>query len=156
MIDAKQHLNSFLTGLLLTGGATALSSAIAYWGYHNSWYLAALLPVFMALYVLLAWLIHLQAKSTLAVFTLPGKNTIRHPENRLSGDLPEDKASGVEISNLRDENGLVRRRPTFSDKRGGTSGASVSTVATLIWSAVQLAILATALYRFFGVGANYF
>lgn len=156
VIDSKPWLNSFLNGLLLTGGAIALSSAVAFWGFDNSYYLGVLLPVFMVFYALLAWLIHLKRTDSLALFSLPRKSAIRHHENGLTGDLPEEKAAGTEISDLRDENGLVRRKKAPEDPEGGAERGSRVAVAALMWSALQIAVLATALYKFLGVGTRYF
>lgn len=148
-------LKSFVNGLILTAGATALSAALAFWGFRNSYYLAPLLPAFMTFYLLLAWLMHLRSTG-FGVTRLHLRDIIRHPENRLSGDLPDDKTTGAEVSSLRDENGLVRRRPAPEDPDDREERARKSTIAALIWSALQTALLATALYHFFGVGASYF
>ena len=146
---------SFLIGLTLTAGATALSAALAFWGFHNPYYVGPLLPLFMTVYVLLAWLMHLKATG-LSASALPLKDSIKHPETRLAGDLPDDKTTGAEITSLRDENGLVRRRPVPGDPEDGEAQVRKSSIAALVWSALQLAVLSTALYHFFGVGARFF
>ena len=145
----------FLYGLVLTAGATALSAALAFWGFHNPYYMGSLLPLFMAVYLLLAWLMHLKATG-LAEPSLPLKDSIKHPETRLTGDLPDDKTTGAEITSLRDKNGLIRRRPRPGDTGDGEARTSRSTIAALVWSALQLAALSTALYHFLGIGARFF
>lgn len=147
-------LRSFLYGLTLTAGATALSAVLSFWGFQNTYYMGPLLPLFMAIYLLLAWLLHLKATG-LSGSSLELKDTIKHPETRLGTDLPDDKTTGAEVSTLRDENGLVRRRPLPGDTQGGEARSRESTIAALVWSALQLAILATALYHFLGVGARF-
>ncbi|MGE5578567.1 MAG: hypothetical protein ACM3WU_00865 [Bacillota bacterium] len=148
-------ITSFCLGLLLTVGATGLSAAVAFMGFHNAYYMAPLLPAFMALYVLIAWLMHLRVGG-LGRTTMQLKDTIRHPETRLAGDLPDDTVTGAQVSDLRDENGLIRRRPLPGEPEGGTERAVKSTTSALLWSALQLAVLATVLYHFFGIGATYF
>ena len=59
-MDVKWTQRSFGYGLLLTSFAALLSSAVAFWGYRNIYYLAEMLPVFMVFYLLLAWLIYLR------------------------------------------------------------------------------------------------
>ncbi len=148
-------LRSFGYGLLLTGFSGAISWAAALWGFRNTYYVAAMLPVFMTLYLLLAWLIYLKGTA----FPGSGPGTLRaipvmgHREDEPAGDLPEDKVSGAELLGLRDEDGLVRRRPAQQDRKREPSLASP--VAILLWSACQLAALAAVLYSF-GIGARYF
>ncbi len=144
---------SFEYGLLLTCGATAASWAIAFWGFNNMYYMAQLLPVFMTLNLLLAWLTHISRTSQFAARRLQRKDAIQHRETGLAADLPEDKASGAEISDLRDQNGLVRRRPVAPRD---TAATPVNATAVLAWSALQLAALATALYWCRGIGARFF
>lgn len=146
-------IRSFSLGLLLTAAATGLSAAVAFLGFHNAYYMAPLLPAFMSIYVLIAWLMHIRVGVNT---TLQLKDTIRHPETRLTGDLPDDTVTGAQISDLRDQHGLIRRRPLPGEPEGGTERAVKSTISALLWSALQLAILATVLYHCFGVGATYF
>lgn len=130
-----------MLGLLLTAGATGLSVAIALLGFRNEYYLAPMLPAFMVLYILLAWLMHIRLGGLGATALL--KDPAGNP------DAPA--ADG-----LRDENGLVRRRPVPQEAPDSAEKARRSTIAALVWSAAQLAIVATVLYHFFGVGATYF
>ena len=53
----------------------------------------------------MAWLMHLKSLGH-GGHSLPLKDVIKHPETRLAGDLPDDKTTGAETSDLRDENGL--------------------------------------------------
>lgn len=55
-----ETLKSFCYGLILTCATALLSSAIGMSYLGKSYYIAVLLPSFMAFYVLLAWLLHLR------------------------------------------------------------------------------------------------
>jgi hypothetical protein len=103
-----------------------------------------MLPVFMAFYVLLAWLAYLRKTSFLG-FSATTRET--------GTDISEDKISGAELLGRRDPSGLLPRRPDLPDSRLETFLRNP--IPALLWSACQLAVLATALYKFFGVGASY-
>jgi hypothetical protein len=109
----KPALRSFGYGLLLTGFAALASLAVTVRGFHNLYYLAVMLPVFMAVYLLLAWLIYLRRTAFLL-----------HTGPRALEQRSEAPLRGV--------------------------------IAALLWSACQLALLATILYRSLGLGARYF
>lgn len=139
------RFQSFAQGLMLTAAATAISLAAALYGFRRTYYLAQMLPVFMAFYVLLAWLVHLKKTS----FQGYRPDATQGPAT----EIPEDKISGAELLGTRDENGLVARRPTLKSNR--VEGFLDNPVPALLWSACQLALLASALYTFFGIGATY-
>lgn len=109
----KPALRSFGYGLLLTGFAALASLAVTVRGFHNLYYLAVMLPVFMVFYLMLAWLVYLR-RTVFLSHTRPGTGEQR-PEAPLR-----------------------------------------NAIAALLWSACQLALLATILYKSFGVGARYF
>jgi hypothetical protein len=117
---------SFCYGLGLTLLVTLVSFAIAHWGFGNLHYLAQLLPVFMTLCVLLAWLLYLRKTGFLA---LDPKNkpglTMGYCENAKTKDLPEDKISGI------------------------------NPIPVLLWSAVQIAVLSIFLYEVYGIGSRF-
>ncbi|MGI6631977.1 MAG: hypothetical protein ACOX5M_02915 [Bacillota bacterium] len=138
------RFESFAHGLILSVAASAVSLAVALWGFGRMYYLAVMLPVFMAFYVLLAWLVYLKKTS------FRGFN----PETTgAATDIPEDKVSGAELTGRRDKYGLVPRRPDLQDNRVET--LLKNPIPALLWSACQLAVLATVLYSAFGIGARY-
>lgn len=148
---------TFLYGLALTLFATALSYSLAKWGFGNLYYLAQLLPTFMTLHVLVAWLLHLRKTGFLAASPKSRPpQVLGHYESPNTKDLPEDKVSGAELILVRDENGLVARRPMDpSPKRDGAWSFQKNLIPTLLWSALQIAILSIFLYRFYGIGSKF-
>ncbi len=147
-------MRTFLYALILTGLTTALMGAIASWGFQNLYYLAQLLPLFMALYFLLGWLLYLRRDSFLVSDQPPrrGASALGHHENDLSKDLPEGKIAGEEL--LVKGERIIPRRDT--PRREGPDRFLEHSIYTLFWSSGQLAALAFVLYRFLGIGSKYF
>lgn len=145
---------TFVYALILTGLTTALSAAIASWGLHNLYYLAQLLPLFMAFYALLAWLLHLRRDSFLASDqpTRGAPPVLGHHEDEFSKDLPESKVAGAEL--LTQGHRIIPRRDL--PKRDGPDQFLEHSIYTLFWSAGLLAILAFVFYRYLGIGTKYF
>ena len=138
------RLKTFAQGLALTAVASSASAAIAFLGFKRPYYLEVMLPTFMAFYVLLAWLVYLR-KTKFLGFTARTAET--------GTDITDDMITGAELLGRRDPTGLLPRRPDLPDNR--LESFLKNPIPALLWSAFQLAILATALYRFFGVGASY-
>ncbi len=145
---------TFLYALILTGLTTALAGAAASWGFQNLYYLAQLLPLFMALYLLLAWLLYLRRDSFLAADqpARRGAAALGHHENELVRDLPEQKVAGEELLDKGERIIPRRDRP----KLEGPDRFVEHSIYTLLWSSGQLAALAFALYRYVGIGTKYF
>lgn len=145
---------TFLYALILTGLTTALSGAIASWGFRNLYYLAQLLPLFMALYLLLAWLLYLRRDSFLVSGQTQRRTaaTLGHHENELARDLPESKVAGEELLDKGER--IIARRDL--PKRQGPDRFTEHSIYTLLWSSGQLAALAFVLYRYVGIGTKYF
>ncbi|HHY76078.1 MAG TPA: hypothetical protein GX500_04765 [Firmicutes bacterium] len=139
------RFKAFAQGLVLTAIACAVSAAVSFWGLKRTYYLAVMLPVCMSSYVLLAWFTHLRKTGFLAYYT---------PSTESVTDIDEDKASGAELLGRRDPSGLLRRRPDLPDNR--VESFLKNPIPALLWSAFQLALLATFLYWYFGVGASYY
>lgn len=148
---------SFCYGLGLTSFAVCVSYAIARWGFENLWYMAQLLPTFMTFYVLLAWLMYLRKTNFLG--WKPNSKVpdmLGHHESELTKDLPEDKISGKELILVKDDSGLIQRRPVGTDAASSSQESLIKNpTPVLLWSAVQLALLATYLYKAYGIGAYY-
>ncbi|MGI6164127.1 MAG: hypothetical protein ACOYEQ_09430 [Bacillota bacterium] len=166
-------MKSLVYGLFPTGFALLVSYALARWGFENMYYMSQLLPVFMAFYLALAWFIYLRRTSF--AWSRSRKKPIDalgHHESDLARDLPDDKMSGEELRHLRNEAGLVFPResragePYGHTKRGpGDEHGSEDVRARaniekatgiLLWSALQIAVMATVLYHLFGIGATYY
>lgn len=144
-------LRSFCYALILTFFAGAVSWAVALGGYRRPYYLAHMLPIFATLYLLLAWLIYLRRTALLTRAGDPVKAT---SVPRQSADPTEDRIEDTGILVPRDRDGLLQRRPLRG--RGETGAFLQNTTSILLWSACQLAVLATILYHRFGVGSKYF
>lgn len=138
------NLRSFLHGLILSAVAVSLSLAAALWGMHRAYYIAVLIPSFMSVYVLLAWFTYLRRTHFRGLDPKP---------TSVGTDLPEDKVSGAELIGRRDERGLVPRRPDEKDNR--VESFLRNPIPALLWSALQLAVIATVLYSAFGIGTRY-
>jgi len=169
-------VRAFVYGLFPTGFAVFVSFALAKWGFENIYYVAHLLPLCMVFYVVLAWFVYLRQTSALAWSERRRKpsDVLGHYEGDLARGLPEDKASGKELRYLRDESGLIFRRQDSEahlsgevrnsgdderlDKRIPILSGSLpaQTIGILLWSACQIAVIATVLYHWFGVGATYY
>lgn len=163
-------MKTFAYALVPTGIGVFVSYAVAWWGYGNLYYMGPLLPAFMVLYLLLAWFAYLRrSTSFLAGSTRrrrPASGVLGHHESELARDLPEDKTSGKELReliHLQEENGLASPKTNrelgesnadFPEVR--TSSTSEKLIGVLLWSALQLAILSTALYHLFGIGARFY
>lgn len=155
----RSAFTAFAYGLLLTGFATFVSWAIALWGFGNLYYLGQLLPIFMTLYLLLAWIIHLKKTAFLQPSRLRQRQDTSLGQRRHnSGEyLPEQKVFEGELVqklSLHNENKVLPGRP--ADEDSATEQSASPPALILVWSACQLAVLATVLYNLFGIGARYF
>lgn len=162
-----------LYGALVAAACTALSFILALAGFGRLYYVAVFLPFFMLACLLVAWFLYLK-----------DDGFIRSP--RTSGAAASDaERHGSPSSNGPSSNGsegasplvgrpdlslyapkgdeLVPRKaggdPGYR-KDGGTGrldeGGTAGARRALIWAAVQLGLLAAALYSWVGVGAGYF
>ena len=136
------------------------------------YYMGQLLPIFMVFYLVVAWFIYLRRTSFLQWGKGKKKQSdhLGHHESDMARGFPEDKMSGEELRHLRDEAGLIFRQPqklssenkdSFDAdevQNGSTKGGRITkrSVAILLWSSVQLGVIATLLYHLFGLGANYY
>ncbi|MDP3487700.1 MAG: hypothetical protein Q8S19_07180 [Bacillota bacterium] len=118
----------------------------------NSYYLAQLLPLFMAFYLLLAWIIFLSQDraSSLGPRYKPHVQVLGHLETRLARE-PEDQP--IPVDSILDSNSLER---TVSESiTEEIDPFWEDSLYTLLWSAGLLALLATILYWFFQIGSRY-
>ncbi|HOA71544.1 MAG: hypothetical protein WBL52_07860 [Bacillota bacterium] len=163
----EKVLTAFVYALFPTSFAVFVSFVLARWGFKRMYYMAQLLPLCMVFYLTLAWFIYLRHEG--AFWWLgrrkPPQSVLGHQESHLARDLPEDKVSGEELLHLRDESGLIFRRDTGPGSVSGEppqpgpyrrAASPKQAIWILVWSACQLAILATVLYHWFGLGARFY
>ena len=168
MKGRSEPLAAFVYALLPTAFAVLVSFALARWGFGNIYYMAQLLPLCMVFYVTIAWFIYLRHEGAFARLgrKKPSSNVLGHHESELARDLPEDKASGRELRYLRDEAGFIFRQERDQDDLTGLErspggdktppGSPATAIRILLWSACQLAVLATVLYHWLGIGAPFY
>lgn len=116
----------FADGLVPTGVAVLVSLGVAWWGYGDLYYMGPLLPAFMALYALSAWLIYLRR----ATHLLAGRRARGEPASGEPGHPGTSPESPM-------------------------SSSSTKLVRALLWSALQLGLLSAALYHLLGIGARF-
>lgn len=155
MGDEMLTIRRLIGGVLLfivTVAVALLITAISF--DKNTYFFAQLLPLFMASYLLLAWFIYLRQDnlSSLRRRYRPRVEMLGHNEVSALKDI-SDKVLVVEP--YLDSN-LLRPGKSDSPETEAKDPLWKDSLYTLLWSACLLALLATALYNFFGYGANYF
>ena len=151
MGDDMFKLRRLINGIILSTITLVISLWITASAFEkNSYYLAQLLPLFMAIYLLLAWLIYLrQDKASLGPRYKPHVQVLGHHEAHLA-KAPEDQH--IPVDTILDNNSLKHtateetteeRDPFWEDS-----------LYTLLWSACILGLLATVLYWFFQIGSR--
>lgn len=151
-------------GLGLALGAAALAAALAFGGFGKAYYLGALLPLALVLFLLVAWLLYL-GRGGFMRSGRAGDGGGRPEEeesgrDRLSAAAPmasPNAPPGAELFAPRDGGVLPRSGPAAprrSEEDRARSSASAS--RALAWGAAWLALLALLLYRLAGIGAAYF
>jgi hypothetical protein len=162
-----------LYGALVAAVCTALSFILALAGFGRLYYVAVFLPFFMLVCLLVAWFLYLKDDGFIPSARSSGTAATaadRHGSPSYTG-LPANGPEGAGLLAGRPDLSLYAPRgdqlvPRKSDGelgprnanggsrsgRGGTAGAR----RALLWAAVQLGLLAAALYSWAGVGAGYF
>lgn len=171
----RSALKSAAVGAALAAGLALLSAALGLLGFGKAYYVAVFLPFFLIVCVLIAWFLYLK-----------DDGFIRKPEAAADPGAPIDPAGGpavasaAEAAGIRAEaaaagrpdpslfadlrSGLVPRRDGArrdgerrdAERHTGTGGGRGGAIASLLWAALWLGLLASALYAFGGVGAGYF
>jgi hypothetical protein len=156
-------VREFLYGALVATVCTALSFILALTGFGRLYYVAVFLPFFMLACLLVAWFLYLKddgfiPSARASGVTAPaagrdGSASSLGPSSNGSSsngpDLSLFAPRGDELVPRKTDDGTVRRAAA---PEGGTAGAR----RALLWAAVQLGLLAAALYSWAGVGAGYF
>lgn len=176
----RSALRSTAVGAALAAGLALLSAALGLLGFGKAYYVAVFLPFFLIVCVLIAWFLYLKDDGFIRkpeAAAEPGApiGPAGAPADGSGGDGPAAEAAGIRaeaaaagrpdpslFADLR--SGLVVRRdvarrdgePRDGERRPGTGGGRGGAIASLLWAALWLGLLASALYAFGGVGAGYF
>lgn len=161
----RSALKSAGVGAAVAAVLALLSAALGLLGFGKAYYVAVFLPFFLIVCVLIAWFLYLKDDGFIRkpeAAAAPGApiGPAGAPADGSGGDGPVAEAAGIRaeaaaagrpdpslFADLR--SGLVVRRP-------GTGGGRGGAIASLLWAALWLGLLASALYAFGGVGAGYF
>lgn len=165
----RSALRSAGVGAVVAAVLAFLSAALGLLGFGKAYYVAVFLPFFLIICVLIAWFLYLKEDGF-----------IRKPEAAAEPGAPIESAGApADGADYRAEasaagrpdpslfadlrSGLVARRDGGRDGerrdgalRHGTGGGRSRAITSLLWAALWLGLLASALYAFGGVGAGYF
>lgn len=146
------------TAILLRGTAAAAAAAALCWalalrGLGRIYYLAVFLPAAALAFLLVAWALHLRADG---FFGGPSR---RRPA---AASAPTSSPSAAPLAGQRPPYGLfaprdsiVARAPVGEEPLPRAEGRRGATGAVLVVAAVELLLLAAALYALAGIGASY-
>lgn len=151
----RSALRSAGVGAVVAAVLALLSAALGLLGFGKAYYVAVFLPFFLIVCVLIAWFLYLK-----------DDGFIRKPEAAAAPGGPIESAGApAEGAGYRAEAAAAGcpDPSLFADLRGGlvprrhgTGGGRSRAIASLLWAALWLGLLASALYAFGGVGAGYF
>ena len=131
----------------------AVSYLLAVLGFEHIYYLAQIVPIFIVLYLLMAWLIYLRRDDFLSFVgrqKAPAVQTLGNIEPGDSQGISEDKLAGREVSGrVRIKDGLVQRK----DHDDSSDDFWYNMLYVFAWSAAQLTVVSIVLYQRFGIGA---
>jgi hypothetical protein len=128
-------------GLAALGGG--LACALALGAFRRPYYLAALMPLALTLYLLVAWFIHLGLDG----FFRPARD-----EAGGGGAIHPGPYAPLDDRIVPRADAAPRRAASPEEREARARGA----IRALIWAAAWLALASCALYRVAGVGAEYF
>lgn len=138
----------------MSGVTLGLSYVIAVTGFEHHYYFAQIIPIFLVIYLFLAWLVYLRRDDFLSFVgkrDAPVVHTLGNVEPGESQGLSEDKLAGREVTNkVLIKDGLVQRKGNQEEAEDFWSNM----MYVFFWSAVQLALVSVVLYRFYGIGAT--
>ena len=150
--DDMFNLKRFINGVVLLIFTLVISLLITVYRFDkNPYYFAQLLPLFMAIYSLLAWFVYLrQDKPTSRHKDRPQIEMLGHHEARLAKD-PHNEPISIEASL---DSNTLNMQASSADTEGKDPFWEDS-LYTLVWSACLLALLATILYWYFQIGSRF-
>ena len=171
-------IRDILNGAVVTAVCTGLSFILALAGFGRLYYVAVFLPFFMLACLLVAWFLYLKDDGFIPSARSSG--TAASDAERHGSPLSNGPAFSGPSSNGPEGAGPLAGHPDLSlyapkgdelvprkadgdpgyRKAGGTGrlveGGTAGARRALLWAAVQLGLLAAALYSLAGVGAGYF
>lgn len=163
----RSAMKSAGVGAALAAGLALLSAALGLLGFGKAYYVAVFLPFFLIVCVLIAWFLYLKDDGFIRkpeAAAEPGSPIGSTGASDSEGAAaPSESAAAASgrpdpslFADLR--GGLVPRRPGGRDgeRRAMPAGGRGPAIASLLWAALWLGLLASALYAFGGVGAGYF
>lgn len=145
----------FTGGLVMSTATVIISYVLATQGFQHMYYLAQIVPIFLVVYLLMAWLIYLRRDDFLSFVGRQKAPAVQALGNIEPGDnhsLPEDKLTGREVSDrVRIKDGLVQRKGSNESSEDFWHNM----IYVFMWSAAQLAVVSIVLYQRFGIGSTY-
>lgn len=162
-------IQDVLYGALVAAAFTALSFILALAGFGRLYYVGVFLPFFMLACLLVAWFLYLKDDGFIPSARASGtaaSDAERHGSPSSTGssasgpDLSLYAPRGDELVPRKSDGALGHcNAPGAKWLGGGKStgqGSAAGARRALLWAAVQLGLLAAALYSWAGVGASYF
>ncbi len=172
----KFHAGDLARGSVLAAVFLAAAFALARFGFRNDYYFAILIPIAMMGCLLVSWGLYLKddgfikQHATAGKRSNPGELSVPRPGDPLQtsdmragdhADSPEEliteAATGKPDASLfapRDNTLVPRAEPGSSLQSAGNRGKPAR--RALLWAAAELALAATLLYVFAGVGTRFF
>lgn len=142
------HVPGLLHGSILALATTGFSWILGSLVFGNSYFFARLLPVFMILYLLVAWLVHLRRDNFL------GKGSDPAPASPESGAGSADPLLPPHF--LADFSAAVLPRPPLEGKPAPARLPGADLRAIFLFASLLLAAISLGLYFAFGLGARYY
>jgi hypothetical protein len=143
-------------GLGLASLAGALSCALAFGAFHRAYYLGALLPLAIVLYLLVAWLLHLRGQGFMRSGREEGKRSASSGATESERSMSHNAPPMADYFAPRDGRIVPRSGDEVHASGRREKGYPGSAARELVWAAAWLALASALLYRFAGVGASYF
>lgn len=148
-----------VAGTGIAAGATALSFALAAWGFGNLYYASVFMPFSMLACLAVAWFSYLRGDG----FARGSGSDPRPAEPLMVAGLGEDAGRENPDGAVQDagrldpalfaprDGSLVSGRTESAGHRPGSPGR-----AALLWAAVELGAVSALLYSFAGLGSRFF
>ena len=145
----------FLGGAAMSIVTLVISYLLAVGGFEHVYYLAQIVPIFLVIYLLMAWLIYLRRDDFLTFVgrqNAPAVQTLGNVESGDTQGMSEDKLTGREVSDrVQIKDGLVQRKG--HDESADDFWHNM--IYVFLWSAAQLTFVTMVLYQRFGIGATF-
>ncbi len=148
-------MQAFMAGTGIAAGATALSFALAAWGFGNLYYVSVFMPFAMLACLAVAWFSFLRGDGFANRLPEPGPvalGTAGTGPEPMDMQSPELQGGRLDPALFAPRDGtLVSGREEPAGARPGSLGR-----AALFWAAVELGALSALLYSIAGLGARFY